>query len=190
MANILSLPANTEDIVISEGMILNENDLGISNEDNNKEGENENNERVILDMTCLVDLVDASSKVIEENKKNTTYSYGGYSSYSGSVVESDYRTIHFYEFSDYNRSPQLFHKVSDFLAWCEKNGVLVSDYMKTALRSNQTSFCICRKGSANLCRFISYEAMKSSLGYDDYYKPTSCMGSSYPRRDEYYDDWD
>lgn len=119
---------------------------------------------------------------LEDVKKNktTTYSnweYGGYS--RGSSVnttrgwESDYRTIYFYEFSDTNRAPKTFSRVSDFVKWCEEHKIFMSDYTKSELKTNTLNYVTCYVNSATLIIRHTYQELKlvseSQKEYRDYY---------------------
>lgn len=185
--------------------------------DDNKELVVDREEIEIVIEEPILDLAEATAKVLEEKKKSpysSGYSrYGsGYNSYSARSYggyESDYQCVYFYEFSDLSRNPKYFATVSSFVKWAEENKILLSDSKKKELRTMPVSYSVCKEGSPTLItrstKALLEQAMKNiaNNGMDNDYGKASSVGvtnnnrdeGSYPYNDtdyygnEYYD-WD
>lgn len=170
---------------------------------------------VIIDEPIL-DLAEATAKVLEEKKKSpysSSYSrYGsGYNSYSARSYggyESDYQCVYFYEFSDLSRNPKYFSTVSSFVKWAEENKILISDSKKKELRTMPVSYSVCKVGSPTLItrstKALLEQAMKNIANNDNDYGKASSVGVTSNNRgddvypygcldyynDDYYSEWD
>ena len=165
-----------------------------------------NNDTITLTITKHLDLESASLKVIEERakEKTTTYHSGGYGGYYNNKtynMETDFRNVYFYEYSNIDSAPKFFSRISEFVKWAKEHGVLISTTMEHQLKTTPVNYCICRKGSSTIIsrstRYLLENALKNDstvptvpstttprsegsypyCGYDEYY-------------DEYYRDWD
>lgn len=58
--------------------------------------------------------------------------------------------ILFYEWSDLNNQPVAFTNTNDFINFCKNVGIKVSGNNKFHLRTNSTTYAVCRKGYPEL----------------------------------------
>lgn len=58
--------------------------------------------------------------------------------------------ILFYEWSDLNNRPISFTNANDFINFCNNAGIKVSGNNKFYLKTNDTTYAICRKGYPEL----------------------------------------
>lgn len=155
---------------------------------------------IVTDDICIMvakslDLTSDSLGVIEEKKKNytsssTTRVYNGNYYNPNYNQASDLRSVYFYEFSNLDNKPLIFSKVSDFVAWCEKNTVLLSTYMIEQLRINPVSYCVCKEGCSNVIRASTKTYLEELLHPKEYNTVHSVGCGRYPYDYVYYDEWD
>lgn len=152
----------------------------------------------IIDITVIKEkkpsLLDDFKKHLEE-KKTRTYTTTNYSSgiyRSGTIIETDNRTVYFYEFSDLTKHPLKFSKVSHFIDWAKEHKIYLSSYTERQLRENEVNYATCYRGSATLMIRASYELLKVAQKTMDYNTPhqhNNSLSGIYNHRDDVYDNW-
>lgn len=113
------------------------------------------------------------------DSKKTSYNYTGYNGYNsqyrnpncfdgvrfsrGMCPPMDDRRILFYEFSDTQRLPRRFDKVSEFMKWAKECKLYVTDYTKEQLETHPVNYVSCYKGMTTVIVRDSWEALDKSL---------------------------
>lgn len=208
------LDGNNDITIIPENAQDNNNNSNDVNGDNsdNKEESSSVSSGIILEVMTLLDLEKDALKCIDDKEivprivGGGAYCppyQGGGAYYNNGMYyntqyneEKDERTIYFYEFSNINNLPKIFHKVSEFLSWAEECKISVSDYQRSQLKKNPCTYCACYKTNPTLMIRSAYNDLKNALE-PSVYGGSSCASSvyardytnSYPRDYDYYD-WD
>lgn len=166
-------------------------------------------EGISITIDSLINLEEASKKVIEEKGKSS-YNGSRTSPYYNSLYncESDFRALYFFELSDINRAPKYFCRVSEFVDWAKKNNILLSETKIHELKTMPSSYNICKRGSTTIItrcsRYLLEQAFNESEKKSDYNIPTTVGATSFNRREssypycgydpnydnDYYSEWD
>ena len=137
-------------------------------------------------------LLDDFKNHLKEKKTNTynTNCFNGIYR-NNTMTQSDDRIVYFYEFSDLQRQPLKFNKVSHFINWANNHKIYLSSYTENQLKQNVVNYATCYKGSATLIIRSSYELLRiAQNNLDRQYNACNFFNSKkYDDPRDIYDDW-